>query len=396
MLNEVGLPVQPTKLPVLQMAAIMLLASLGQIVSYISPFTQTALIKGFGLGTAQASIAISAEIGCLAITVMVISRNLHRLNFRLVASLGALLAVLGQILTLATDSHGLLLVARVMCGLGEGGGIAIAYAVMARTTNPTRAFTLQSICLSAVVLLVLLLLPQINSSAGPRGQFLVLAVVAAVTLPLALTVTTIPVPMALARRERRQHSPLWIISVGCIVLFGSASNSLWLFYERLGEWRRLSERDLILMPSISGVAFLALPLLALVIYRRARRFWPLGVACLLEVASAAFYLFSPDPIVFLVSATALNALIGFQLVYIRMLGADIDPSGEVVAGIGGGDFAGSFCGPLIGGVLGASALASWPLFAAVSSLFMASAVFGWIGDRRLSAQTSAVLVSAQS
>jgi MFS family permease len=390
MLSQVRLAAQPTRLPLLQMAAIMLLASLGQIVSYISPFTQTALIKGFGLGTVQASIAISTEIGCLALTVMVISRNLHRLNFRLVASAGALLAIFGQILTLSTDHYNLLLAARFVCGLGEGGGIAIAYAVMARTANPTRVFTLQSICLAVVVLLVLLLLPQINSSAGPRGQFLVLAVVAAVTLPLALTVKTIPLPAGPAGRGRRQHSPLWLISVSCIILFGSASNSLWLFYEKLGEWRRLSERDLILMPSVSGVAFLALPLLALVIYRRAGRFWPLGLACALEIASAALYLFSPNPIIFLVSATALNALIGFQLVYIRMLGADIDPSGEVVAGIGGGDFAGSFCGPLIGGVLGATALNSWSLFAAVSTLFMASAIVGWIGDRRLSSRAFGV------
>jgi len=371
-----------------QLIAVVLLASLGQTASYVSPFTQVALVKAFGIDELRASMAISAETASLALCVLVISRSLLKLNFRAVALLAALAAVAGQLVTLAATQYHTLLIARALCGLGEGGFVAIAYAVMARAKNPVRLFSIQAICLALLLFIIFACLPWIESVRGPRGQFFAFALIAGLTVPLALFVKQPPIPAASSVRlkQGKSRTAQWTLSVACVIALGSASNALWLHYQTIGELRKIDEHTIFLIPAVGGVAMLALPLVAMKVFHHARACWPLAVASFLQILTTSVYLFGPAPIAFIASATGLNALIGFQLVYARLWAAAIDPSGEVVSGVGGGDFAGAFLGPLIGGAFAISTVNNGSLFAATVALFVVSAILALMGDRRIAAE----------
>ncbi len=369
-----------------KMAGVILLASISQTAGYLSPFTQVALVKGYGTSEAMASIAISTEIAFQALCVLVISRIIQRVKFRAVIGVAASATLAGQLLTLVAPRYEVLLTARALCGLGEGGCVAITYAVMARANHSVRLFSIQAICLAFILMVIFGCLSLVESAWGPRGQFMTFAVIAAIGLPLSWLVQNRAIPKleSPSERSRKSRSVHWLLSVACVVALGSASNALWLHYENIGEIRQIAVQTLFLIPAIGGVALLGLPVVTMMIFKRVKAYWPLAVASLIQILAAAFYLFVPNQIAFIVSATALNALIGFQLVYARLLGADLDPSGEVVSGVGGGDFAGAFFGPLIGGAFTMSAVGNRSFFLIIVSLFAISGMLALVGDRRRS------------
>jgi len=366
------------------MAGVILLASISQTAGYLSPFTQVALVKGYGTSEAMASIAISTEIAFQALCVLILSRIIQRVKFRVVIRLAASATLAAQLLTLVASRYELLLTARALCGLGEGGCVAITYAVMARASHSVRLFSIQAICLAFILMVIFGCLSIVESAWGPRGQFMTFAVIAAIGVPLSWLVKNRAIPKLESPSERssKSRSVHWLLSVACVVALGSASNALWLHYENIGEMRQIAVRTLFLIPAIGGIVLLGLPMVTMIIFKRVKAYWPLAVASLIQILAAAFYLFVPNQIAFIASATALNALIGFQLVYARLLGADIDPSGEVVSGVGGGDFAGAFFGPLLGGAFAMSAMGNRSFFLVIVGLFAISGTLALLGDRR--------------
>ncbi len=360
----------------------MVLTSLGQIGPYIAPFTLGALVKGMGLSTQAAAIAISVEIGCAALTLMGLSRILGSLNFRSVVLAGAILAACGQILTLLTADYALMLAARAVTGIGNGAAIAIAYAIIAGSSQPARLFFYQAFGLALVILIVFLILPTINDAWGPRGQFLTLGVLSLTCVPLALVIRNVPVGERVKAGRGKEKSGLWLLSVACVALFGAASNALWVHYEGLGEHRHLSYETLLLIPSVTGFFFLLLPYISLLIFQRFRSFAPICIANLLQIGFSGIYLLVPDQAAFIVAITGQNILIVFQLTYARMLAGELDPTGRVAAGVGGADFLGSFAGPLVGGAFVIAAVDNSAFFATVVVMFVLSAGISFVALRR--------------
>jgi len=369
------------RLPLSRLIAVLLLASIGQIPPYATPFTLGALVEGYALSTQAASVAISVEVGCLALGVMLTSRLLHRLDFRMAAVAGIVVALIGQFITVFALSYSTLIFARALAGIGGGCGIAIAYAVISRSPSPTRFFTIQSIVLGVLVLAIFMFLPEIEASSGRRAQFYLLGLTSAIALPFALTLRNVRVPEEHMDLSVSRKSSLWWIIIACVSVFGTAANATWLHYEHFGELLGFSFRQLVTLSTICGMLMVVAPLLALKIFERTKNFTPLAIGCVAQAAAVAAYFTIPSTIIFVGCVILLNLIICIMLVYVRMLSADLDTSGKMAAAAGGGDFLGSFAGPLLGGLFTISIGGNGYFIVTLGLFFIAGAALCMVGTR---------------
>jgi MFS family permease len=87
----------------------------------------------------------------------------------------------------------------------------------------------------------------------------------------------------------------------------------------------------------------------------------------------------------------LNALIVVMLVYARMLGAGLDRSGRLVSGVGGADFLGCFCGPLLGGLFTVSSGDNVRFSVVLAVAFLVAATLALAAGRRITADQRSAL-----
>ncbi|AEG48151.1 major facilitator superfamily MFS_1 [Sphingobium chlorophenolicum L-1] len=375
-------------LGIVTIVAVFLLAGLGQIVSYITPFTLTALMKGYGLSQGRAAVAVSVEIGSLAVAMLFASRRVKTLNLRFAATAGTLVALAGQAITLMGTSYAGLLVARGACGLGTGFMIAVAYSVISRSPAPARLFTYQSAFLGFLVVLLFAFMPQLQALIGPAAQFLGLAIGLVIALPFALTIKQMPVPSEnVELRASRKSSMFWLVVI-CVVLFGSGSNALWLHFETMGELRGVTFSGLAITTIVSAGTMMLAPAVSLAAFRHVGGFRPIIIGNIIQMIVIAADLLIDSAPLFIASALVLNFIIAVQLVYARILAADMDSSGSMASGVGGADFAGTFVGPLIGGLFIVHATENQWFVAAILSALLTSIIVAIGSGRILSGEKS--------
>ena len=376
-----GLHPDAPPLGVLTIVAAFILAGLGQIVSYITPFTMTALMKGYGLSQGAAAVAVSVEVGSLAIAMLFASRRVRTLNLRFAATVGTIAALSGQIITLLGESYPALLFARALCGLGAGFMIAVAYSVISRSPAPAKLFTFQSAFLGLLVVLLFAFMPQLQALIGPTAQFLGLGIGLLVALPFALLIKQIPVPPENVELKTSGRTSMFWLLFACVVLFGTGSNALWLHFETMGELRGITFNQLAITTIVSAGTMMLAPAVSLAAFRYIGGLRPIVIGNIIQMVVIAADLLIDSAPLFITSALVLNFIIAVQLVYARILAADLDSSGSMASGVGGADFAGTFAGPLLGGLFIVHATDNQGFVAAISLLLLASIVVAIRGGR---------------
>ncbi|USI77620.1 hypothetical protein [Sphingopyxis sp. USTB-05] len=169
--------------------------------------------------------------------------------------------------------------------------------------------------------------------------------------------------------------------VAIVAIFGTGSNAVWLHYEHLGELRGFSFRELVTLTTIGGLLMVITPVIALKIFEKIGGFLPIIVGCALQAIIVALYLTNPSPTIFAGCIIALNILICILLPYARMLGANLDSSGRIAAAAGGGDFLGSFAGPLFGGLFTVGLAGNGQFLWGLVSTFFVAAVLCVVAQR---------------
>ena len=164
------------------------LVSAGYVMGYISAYSMPvfvgALMAGFGISEKEIGFIVSAELGGIAISSILLAGNIGRLNLRYVALLGCMIALLGHGITLAAGSLWFFVLARFFAGIGEGMVLAAGNGGGASASNPDRVFAVAQIAISIFTMLLVGLLPHVIGTWGYRAGILGIIIVILLWFPV--------------------------------------------------------------------------------------------------------------------------------------------------------------------------------------------------------------------
>jgi hypothetical protein len=172
------------------------------------------------------------------------------------------------------------------------------------------------------------------------------------TIAGALALACAPfLPDATLKRESRLNFALFKpagISIFAVALLASiAGNTLWLYFEGIGEHLGMPLDKILDLGSYSLVPVLAVPWLAFQVHKRTSSVVPLLCLLALMATFAYYYATTHVSAIFTLSVFVLNATYMATVVYSRILAVDHDQSGRLPAAVGSADIFGLVAGPPI-------------------------------------------------
>ena len=269
------------------------LVSAGYVMGYISAYSMPvfvgALMAGFGISEKEIGFIVSAELGGIAISSILLAGNIGRLNLRYVALLGCMIALLGHGITLAAGSLWFFVLARFFAGIGEGMVLAAGNGGGASASNPDRVFAVAQIAISIFTMLLVGLLPHVIGTWGYRGGILGIIVVIFLWFPV---IFSFPASSAVESNDdsvkhgfRFPNLRFGVFTLGAFALMTVADVAIWVFSEQIGVRIGISPNTIGLLLGITTGLGLLGALLAAVISDRFGRLIPMTIALLLLAAS---------------------------------------------------------------------------------------------------------------
>ena len=296
-----------------QLASALWIGSVGLLILGLQPVLLGALYTEGHVSGDELALVATAEMIAIAIGSAVVAMLLSAHNMRWKSAALLILLALANVWTAYAVSAGMLISARAVAGLAEGGLVAVATELIARSRRAERIggyfVTMQTL---AQCVLALLLALYVIPAAGSAGGFIVLAVVCVASLAIAFMV---PGDYAELPKDENLANVLTVpsltalLSVFCYFMFFGA---IWAFLEPLGAQYGIDGRTVGLIVSASLAvqvlgAMTATAFEARIDYRLA--IVAIGV---IAVACSAVLASGPGMTVFWVAAL----LMGFILLFI--------------------------------------------------------------------------------
>ncbi|WP_136620453.1 MULTISPECIES: MFS transporter [Mesorhizobium] len=235
-----------------QLAAALWIGSVGLLILGLQPVLLGALYTEGHVSGDELALVATAEMIAIAIGSAVVAMLLSAHNMRWKSAVLLLLLALANVWTAYAASAGTLIAARALAGLAEGGLVAVATELIARSRRAERIggyfVTMQTLAQCALALLLAL---YVIPGAGSAGGFIVLAVVCVASTAVAFTV---PGDYADLPKEENLANVLTVpsltalLSVFCYFMFFGA---VWAFLEPLGAQYGIDGRTVGLIVSAS-------------------------------------------------------------------------------------------------------------------------------------------------
>jgi DHA1 family inner membrane transport protein len=235
-----------------QLAAALWIGSVGLLILGLQPVLLGALYTEGHVSGDELALVATAEMIAIAIGSAVVAMLLSAHNMRWKSAVLLLMLALANVWTAYAASASTLITARALAGLAEGGLVAVATELIARSRRAERIggyfVTMQTLAQCALALLLAL---YVIPAAGSAGGFIVLAVVCVASLAVAFTV---PGDYADLPKDENLANVLTVpsltalLSVFCYFMFFGA---VWAFLEPLGAQYGIDGRTVGLIVSAS-------------------------------------------------------------------------------------------------------------------------------------------------
>jgi len=291
------------------------------------------IVVGSGWGDFERGLVASADMAGSAIASLVVIGRVARLDWRRAARAGLAVATAGNLACMLVDSFMALMALRLVCGLGCGVVLSIAFTGLCHAPDPARQFGLYVLAQLLLQALLLAVLPDVIAASGMRGVYVVFAV----TIALAGLLTwLLPAGIAAARvpDDPETSSPTPVAGGARVALAGQAvyflaMAALWTFYEGIGTASSLGMDRIGDALAASAVAGLAGAGAAVLIGMRVPSLSALAAGTALSAASALMLSGGTDALRFMVSACLFNFAWNFTFPYQMAILARFDRTGTI-------------------------------------------------------------------
>jgi MFS transporter, DHA1 family, inner membrane transport protein len=241
-------------------AAALWAGSAGLLILGLQPILLGSLLSENRVDFDELALAATAEILAIGVGSVLAAFLVNSRHLRSKAALLLCVVAAGDFLTAWAPSQDMIILLRGLTGFAEGGLVAFAVELIARSRHPGRYggyfVTMQTLAQSvmAAVLAFFIIGP-----AGSKGGFVALGIVCLLSIA-----TTMHMPTAygeLPKPEAGGQSGLWrplpLAALGCIFSFYMFLGAIWAFLEPLAAEAGISARIAALMVSVSLAAQVA-------------------------------------------------------------------------------------------------------------------------------------------
>ncbi len=316
----------------------------------VLPLLIGSLIDGFGLDEVGAGVLGSLELGGLAAASLILAPRVDRMSRRHLAVYGAIAACTGHGLSALVDSFPVLMLARIVAGLGEGAAIAAANSAAASARDPDRLFAQATVLGGLVFAAALVALPYAIAPWGHSGGFGAIVVISLLCLPFLFWLPTIP-KTAAGLRGLPGRRLLGITTLASIFLFSVGQGAIWAFSERIGITVGFSREEVGLALGVTTLAGLAGGVIAAVVGTRGGRPMLLAVGLGANVVATWMVVIAGSSGLYLAGLLAWAIAFFFALPYLLGTAAALDPLGRWTAAAAGISAVGVAIGPGAAGLM---------------------------------------------
>jgi predicted MFS family arabinose efflux permease len=322
---------------------------------YVSaiPSIISALVDGVGFTAKQAGYAVSANgYGSMVGALIAVGLVRHLAWKKAVSTLFIFMIVIELVSTQIT-SPDVMLAWRFIAGLFGGCSVGFGLSVLARLSNPDRAYggllVLQFGMGGLIIYLRLIVEPYL----GVAGVFVMLAILMGVSL------LSVPFLGAYRPQERSRTKPsglppltfVTVMTLLALFLYQASGNALWTYVERIGGslgLNPLEVSEIVAWTTWAGVLGAIIPIVIGVRYGRL----PLIVSAMVfSILSAGLLYVAEGKMLFMVGALVINLVWSYALAYLLGLSAFYDETGQLAALAGMASKFGIATGPLIAATL---------------------------------------------
>lgn len=355
---------------------------LGQITLLVMPFMIGALVTQLDFGLASAGLVLSIEMGVLSIVALAISPLMGNISRSKLAVAGALIAVLGNSLSIYAEGFGQIAVCRGIAGLGYGLALAAGNASVSSSERPERLYEHKMVLFGFTLLMVTLLAPFTVRLFGIRGLFVGLTGMSLLLIPL---VSRLPSHQGKAAAEkavdvdrsgfRPSVSIVAIVAIVSALAIYSVREALaWAFVERIGSGLSMSGELVGLLLGLGTIVGLSGPIVATSVRSRVGVARPAIIGTVLSGLITYAIVTAGNQFQFGAMLLMWGFIYFFTVPLLMGLAAKIDQKGRVIAACSGSLLLAYAAGPAVAGFLtewgGTTALGYFTLVATVVSALL--------------------------
>ncbi len=307
------------------------------------------LINGLGLSAKQAGQIGSANIYGAAFGAFISVALVRHVPWKPLATACLISLILIDVLSTRIGSFGVLLPVRLFHGIIGGILTGTAFAVIARTHNPDRAFGMLLFVQFGLGGLAYYQLPQLTPVYGSQSLFYALALFSLATLLMLPFLDRYPVAQEKHSKAGAIRLKPFILTLLAIFLFQAANMGLFAYIFTLGLNYGLERAYMAKALWLATWVALAGPLLVMALGQRFGRFNLMAGAMLLTLAGTALFHLSAKPWAYFIANCGTGITWGFVIAYLFGMSAEFDKAGRATAFAGFISKIGLASGPLIAG-----------------------------------------------
>lgn len=320
------------------------------------PFNIGAIIAKFGATGSEAGLVATVEGISFAIAAVICSRILTKVYSRPLVAIGLLLVAAGNAISVLSPDISILVLSRVVAGLGAGTAISVVMASAARTAKPEMTFGMISAASGLFIAILSFTIPLVINSGGFEAAYATYSLIAVVGFVFLMLMpnTIAPEPeqpsgMSDAEPKSSLKTKLgWLGLFGLGILF-CAQAGVASFVERIGTANGLSLPMIGYALMVGGLLTIVGPLLAGFVGARFGSTKPLlvigSLICLavflVPASNSLPTFFGSVPLIMVLPAVLLPSFLGGLAV--------IDPSGRLAGAQPAFASMGGSLGPVAGG-----------------------------------------------
>ncbi|ANN59868.1 MFS transporter [Mesorhizobium loti NZP2037] len=335
-----------------QLASALWIGSVGLLILGLQPVLLGALYTEGHVSGDELALVATAEMIAIAIGSAIVAMLLSARNMHWKSAVLLLLLALAHVWTAYAAGANALMAARALAGLAEGGLVAVATELIARSRRAERIggffVTMQTLAQCALALLLAL---YVIPAAGSAGGFLILAVVCVLSLIVAFVV---PADYADLPKDENLTNVLTAPSITallCVFCYFMFFGAVWAFLEPLGAQFGIDGRTVGLIVSASLAAQVSGAMMATAF--EARIDYRLAVAAIGVVALVCSLVLAsgPDLITFWMAALAMGFILLFIVPYQIRLAITADETRTAVLLVPAAQLFGLAIGPIAASLL---------------------------------------------
>ncbi|MGX8008077.1 MFS transporter [Mesorhizobium sp. ORM8.1] len=371
----------------LQLASALWIGSVGLLILGLQPVLLGALYTEGHVTGDELALVATAEMIAIAIGSAIVAMLLPARNMRWKSTLLLILLAFANLWTAYAVTANSLIGARALAGLAEGGLVAVATELIARSRRAERIggyfVTLQTLAQCALALiLALYAVPK----AGAAGGFMVLAIVCLLSLVVAWTVAD---DYADLPKDEHFSNVLTVpaitalLSIFCYFMFFGA---VWAFLEPLGAQFGIDGRTIGLMVSASLAAQVLGAMTATVFEARIDYRFAITIIGIIAAISSVLLATGPGLLVFWAVALVMGFILLFIVPYQIRLAITADETRNAALLVPAAQLFGLAIGPIAASLLiDGGNFRPVPEFAAVTALASVAllGVFVLVARRRI-------------